>query len=1029
MLGPKSKRAKSDPSITAEMAEKWKVPEKRGRGRPPSTGAYQGLAEAKRAANDEKERENRLALESRLLNMEETVNILKRSKMDPEDVTEQQKLAPTGDVASEMRKAAAEVVRVAKVSSNLQGPLQRALKVSASTIMGLTDVLRTRADGTAEATGSEELRQLRQQLAELSKEQEKMNTTIQTLREEIRRAREEAETAKQKAKVARQELLNSTRKNEELRQRLKEERERAEAAARKDKKIPPLSREEPMEVDQTPPTQREEEIPPPRRMLPTQQELEEFPALRPPLKGKRAVVSSREQDRLYRLLPPPECEQYWWDNGGEKVSRGRMRGTKGPAWDQMEAVSSVLEDPEEAVSSVLANPKEFQRETAREVVVLLDEVARRHMGGESILQPATSQRTRNQSATRKAGMPNHPPMAGAASGRRVPTDARKARKREKRRLKRQEEARRRADSQQGPASGPNKARPRSTTGEGPASRTRSRTRSGAETMAGATANAPWTQPLKPPPGRQREEIPIRDVPIPPDDWTPVIGRRERKGERPRSGGRITYAGAAAKAPLPSARGEPPRTDRQKRRERGGGKGAQQPTRPQIKKPPKTAAVQVTCPPGTYAETMRIARERVDLRGLGIGELRPRRARTGALLLEIPGGDGATRADTLTRELREALRDREGVIITRPIKTAELRVKDLEDSVSADDVANAIAERGQCQMEDVRVGTIRAGPNRLGTAWCRCPLTAANKIAKEGRLVVGWTRVRVEILPDRPTTCFRCLRKGHVRANCPESGDNEGLCYRCGEPGHVAGTCTAPPKCPLCKGSGRPENHRVGSEACRAPKRGYNKKANPRAEAGTARTTTPGLTRRTGPEGERARRDEGTEPMEPMDVDPPRLTPSPPPRPLEWPSMGERWSQERPLPSRHEMPIIGGGPPSPLPVPLPPSRPEPITEGEGALNRRQRLVPVLDRCGEGSSGVPRLELREAYSEGELDEVDDEEPREEAFHEACGSVEPAREEATNEEEEERGPPADAEAGAPNTTDGALVAPDEDGCSHNN
>jgi len=141
--------------------------------------------------------------------------------------------------------------------------------------------------------------------------------------------------------------------------------------------------------------------------------------------------------------------------------------------------------------------------------------------------------------------------------------------------------------------------------------------------------------------------------------------------------------------------------------------------------------------------MRLARERVDIRSLGIKELRPRRARTGALLLEIPGTNGAAKADALTREMREALKEREGVAISRPTKTAEIRVKDLEDSISAAEVTEAVAESGECQPEEVRVGSIRPGTNRLGTVWIRCPLVAANRVVRKGHLTLGWTRARVE----------------------------------------------------------------------------------------------------------------------------------------------------------------------------------------------------------------------------------------------------------------------------------------------
>jgi len=218
--------------------------------------------------------------------------------------------------------------------------------------------------------------------------------------------------------------------------------------------------------------------------------------------------------------------------------------------------------------------------------------------------------------------------------------------------------------------------------------------------------------------------------------------------------------------------------------------------------------------------MRLTREKIDLRSLGIGELRPRRARTGALLLEVAGVDGAMRADVLAQELRVALKDKEGVAVSRPTKTAEFRIKDIMESISAAEVTEAVADLGQCQAADVMVGPIRMGTNRLGTASARCPLIAANRLRRGGHLILaGWTRARIEFLPERPTTCFRCLRTGHVRAVCPDNeADRSNACYRCGTPGHLARDCTAPLKCPLCSEARRPSNHRVGSQACRAPKR-------------------------------------------------------------------------------------------------------------------------------------------------------------------------------------------------------------------
>jgi len=315
--------------------------------------------------------------------------------------------------------------------------------------------------------------------------------------------------------------------------------------------------------------------------------------------------------------------------------------------------------------------------------------------------------------------------------------------------------------------------------------------------------------------------------------------------------------------------------------------------------------------------MRLARERVDIRGLGIREMRPRRARTGALLLEIPGADGAAKADALAREIREALKDREGVAISRPTKTAEIRVKDLIDSISAVEVAKEVALSGECQLEEVKVGPIRTGTNGLGTVWVRCPLIAANKVIRKGRLDLGWTKARVELLPDRPTTCFRCLRAGHVKAACPGGEDRGDTCYRCGERGHLARNCVAPPRCPLCVDTGRPDNHRVGGQACRAPRRKERKGGTERREE----AVTP----------------MDTEPLESREMEPHRVL-SPMDTTVEIP-------RPAPLPlSRSQGPITER---EQGPAPLLPSQPrELITRREQAESPASPTSPQQDWQAEG-----------------------------------------------------------------------------------
>lgn len=68
--------------------------------------------------------------------------------------------------------------------------------------------------------------------------------------------------------------------------------------------------------------------------------------------------------------------------------------------------------------------------------------------------------------------------------------------------------------------------------------------------------------------------------------------------------------------------------------------------------PRSAAIQISCRgDAKYADVIKIAKQKVDIDSLGITDLRPRKARTGAMLLEIPGAEGIGKADILAEKLR------------------------------------------------------------------------------------------------------------------------------------------------------------------------------------------------------------------------------------------------------------------------------------------------------------------------------------------------------------------------------------------
>lgn len=160
-----------------------------------------------------------------------------------------------------------------------------------------------------------------------------------------------------------------------------------------------------------------------------------------------------------------------------------------------------------------------------------------------------------------------------------------------------------------------------------------------------------------------------------------------------------------------------------------------------RKPPKTAAVIVTCQTG-IVDIIREAQSKFCMTDLGIDNTRTRKTMNGSFMIEIPGPDKEVKADKLESKLREVI-GREGIRISRPTMMTELRVRDIDISLTAGEGRNALAIKGQCTPELVQVGPIRRTPNGMGTMWIKCPLVSANKMVETGRVRVGWTSLRVE----------------------------------------------------------------------------------------------------------------------------------------------------------------------------------------------------------------------------------------------------------------------------------------------
>ncbi|XP_034837742.1 uncharacterized protein [Maniola hyperantus] len=237
--------------------------------------------------------------------------------------------------------------------------------------------------------------------------------------------------------------------------------------------------------------------------------------------------------------------------------------------------------------------------------------------------------------------------------------------------------------------------------------------------------------------------------------------------------------------------------------------------------PKTAAVVITLQPEaaergvTYSQVLERAEQSINLEEFGIAEgMRISRAATGARLLELPRNQTQEQAELLASRLRTAL---DGIAsVVRPSQSATLRVTGLDDSVTKDKVALAVAQVGNCPVQSIRVGDVQTGPRGMGWVTVHCPVEVAKVLSNAGKLHVGWSSAEVRLLERLPLRCYKCLGIGHTRPVCPSTVDRGNLCFRCGGDGHKSVTCSKEMRCAVCADAGLPANHIMGRKNCSPP---------------------------------------------------------------------------------------------------------------------------------------------------------------------------------------------------------------------
>nr|XP_037877604.1 uncharacterized protein LOC119631197 [Bombyx mori] len=189
-----------------------------------------------------------------------------------------------------------------------------------------------------------------------------------------------------------------------------------------------------------------------------------------------------------------------------------------------------------------------------------------------------------------------------------------------------------------------------------------------------------------------------------ETWVTVVGRKKARRVAKAASAATHAPGQTAKAVAQPAR----------RAAKGGRKG------PEIRAP-RSEAVTLTLQPGaaergvTYQSVIAEAKAKIKLSDLGLQAVTHRQAATGARLFEVAGttSGSAEKADALAAKMREVLSP-EDVRVSRPMKTAEVRIAGLDDSVTSEEVVAAVAEVES--VHRTRCGPAIYAPMPPDSAW-------------------------------------------------------------------------------------------------------------------------------------------------------------------------------------------------------------------------------------------------------------------------------------------------------------------------
>jgi len=228
---------------------------------------------------------------------------------------------------------------------------------------------------------------------------------------------------------------------------------------------------------------------------------------------------------------------------------------------------------------------------------------------------------------------------------------------------------------------------------------------------------------------------------------------------------------------------------------------------------------------TYSDILKAIRQKVDINAIGSQVSKISESRNGEIIIRLNHQD--KKREELVDALKSNLGDRAAV--RSLISYDDVDIQDLDNITTASEVESSIISALGSPANEVSIKVKSIRPAYAGTqrATVRLKSAEAIKLAKMGRIYIGWIKARVR-LKATTTRCFRCLGYGHTTHAC-KGTDRSKACSLCCSANHRASACTSPPKCAACMDAGEPTDHYPGSSKCTAHRKALSKNKTPSNE--------------------------------------------------------------------------------------------------------------------------------------------------------------------------------------------------------